>query len=230
MGSRASDISGQTFGRWFVLYRTGMNKSRSALYMCFCECGTVREVNGKLLRNGESKSCGCYKAQKASEMHLVDLTGQVFSRWTVIKRGETRDEDTYWLCTCECGTISEVSAGSLRSERSKSCGCYYKEFQSELQTTHGMSKHPVYSVWTGMKQRCFNPNDTKYHLYGGRGITVYDRWKDSFESFYADMGPRPDGYSIERRDGNGNYEPGNCHWATIFEQNNNTSRNKRKEA
>jgi len=92
-------------------------------------------------------------------------------------------------------------------------------------TTHGLRQHPLYKTWCNMKQRCNNPNQPKYKNWGGRGIKVCDRWLNSFENFIQDMGERPQGTSIDRINVNGNYEPNNCRWATIKEQNNNKRKN-----
>lgn len=133
----------------------------------------------------------------------------------------------YWLCTCECGGFAIVESTALLSGKTTSCGCRQSEVtvaRNVASATHGESRKTVeYKTWERMKARCFNPNHPKYALYGGRGITVCQRWRDSFEAFLADMGRRPAGKtSIDRYpDTNGNYEPGNCRWADAVEQNNN---------
>ncbi len=153
-----------------------------------------------------------------------DLTGQVFSRLTVLKLAEVRHEKRMWECLCECGKTAIVATGDRRAGRTKSCGNHRTGRQS-----HGGSDKPEYQSWLGMKARCSNPKHFAYDYYGGRGIDVCDRWKNSFENFLADLGPRPTkDHTLERNDVDGNYDPGNCRWATRLEQNKNRRPRKQK--
>lgn len=158
----------------------------------------------------------------------VDLSGLTFSRWTVLRLdGKTIHGGYTWLCRCECGTERCVSSNSLRTGNSNSCGCINLEKTLARVVTHGMTKSPEYQTWADMKTRCLNVRHKCYADYGGRGITVCDRWLE-FENFYADMGPRPSkSHSLDRKDNDGNYEPDNCRWATKREQSANTRRNHR---
>jgi len=124
------------------------------------------------------------------------------------------------VCLCECGNWKSVAACELKSEKTKSCGCYDAHRKKTQTIKHGYNRTPTYTCWRNMLARCGNPNDARYGSYGGRGITVCDRWRE-FKNFLADMGEKPGGLTIERKDVNGNYEPGNSVWATQSEQDNN---------
>lgn len=148
--------------------------------------------------------------------------GDKYNRWTILKEVEAKNNKRYFECQCECGKVKNVRFGLLRNGQSKSCGCLISETQKRIRTTHGRYGTLEYKSWQSMKERCFNPNNKKWEDYGGRGIKVCDEWINSFENFFNYMGERPKGTTLDRYPNNdGNYEPGNCRWATIEEQNRN---------
>lgn len=156
------------------------------------------------------------------------VIGSKYHRWTVVKLANETKYKSY-LCRCDCGVIKPVIAATLIENRSKSCGCYRVGLSRAFNGTGYKKRTPeqrkVYSAWYLMMHRCFSPKSKKYNSYGARGITVCNRWH-SIENFSQDMGPKPSSkHSLDRINGDGDYEPGNCRWATIYEQNNNTSRN-----
>lgn len=150
-----------------------------------------------------------------------------FGRWTVVGPGPRRSGPLHWECRCDCGTQRLVQGGNLRGGRTLSCGCYNSDVVTARNTTHGMADRAEYVIWAHMNDRCSNPNTERYRAYGGRGIKVCARWQNSFENFYADMGPRPSArHQIDRIDNDGDYEPGNVRWRTPLENCNNKSNNR----
>lgn len=169
------------------------------------------------------------KGQYDHSMLRPDLTGQVFTRWTVQYLSDKHGAkgQAYWWCLCECGVMREVIASSLRGGVSTSCGCRNSDLVVERQTTHGDTRSAEYRVWAAMWQRCTNPKQRSYARYGARGIKVCRRWEESYEAFLEDMGRKPSpAHSLDRINYDGNYEPNNCRWATDTEQARNTVRNR----
>lgn len=164
-----------------------------------------------------------------SDPRFQNLTGQRFGRLTVLAFVGRVSHTWRWRCRCDCTRETTVRATDLRTGRTRSCGCYKNEKTSERFTTHGHKRHgktsKEYVTWRGMIARCTNANDLAYINYGGRGIHVCKRWLDSFEAFFADVGPAPSpSHEIDRYpDQNGGYTPTNVRWATVAEQ----ARNKR---
>lgn len=155
---------------------------------------------------------------------LIDRTGLRFGLWTVLRREVSRYENrnTMWLCRCDCGKESVVAGVHLKTGASTNCGCVRSRKVAKRNTIHGYSARGrtirEFNIWCGAKHRCFNPNYVNFASYGGRGITMCERWANSFAAFLGDMGLCPPGRSLDRINNDGNYEPGNCRWATGSEQ------------
>jgi hypothetical protein len=160
----------------------------------------------------------------------INETGNVYGRLRVIHK-DSSSSKAYWMCVCECGTYKSIAQNNLRAGKSTSCGCFMREQVSISRTSHGRSRDPIYEIFKGLLARCLNENHHAYNSYGGRGITVCDRWHrdtpNAFENFLEDMGERPSNkHSIDRINNDGDYSPGNCQWANSTAQANNRSSNR----
>lgn len=219
------DLLGHRFGRLTVVAHAGKDKNKHTIWTTRCECGAPRVVSTQELRGGTAKSCGASSCRTIREALQV---GQRIGRLTVAGRAEDglRRGERRWDCICDCGAKKTIDQGHLLAKNgTRSCGCLTIEAVKKANTTHGQLKTPEYRAWRNMLGRCENKAHNSYFRYGGRGISICDRWKD-FNKFVEDMGSRPSPkHSLDRIDNEGNYEPSNCRWATDSEQLRNTSSN-----
>ncbi|MGG1486941.1 hypothetical protein ABEI56_23245 [Peribacillus castrilensis] len=159
--------------------------------------------------------------KKKAEKNLEALIGQTFNELTVLEEAErSKNGQRRLKCQCSCGSIKDYDAHKVKKGHTKSCGCKRTKYIAEARTTHDGRLTLLYSKWSGIKRRCFNPNDSHYPDYGGRGITICDEWKDDFATFqeWSYANGYNDTLSIERMDVNKGYEPSNCKWIpTIYQ-------------
>jgi hypothetical protein len=178
----------------------------------------------------------CEWSSRLLQARFTDLTGQKFGCLTVLKISHRAKYNSHnrivWHCRCDCGTETRTATtADLRNGNTWSCGCFKIEHAGKHSITHGHTSggwSTTFRAWSEMKTRCYNKNSKRYADWGGRGITVCERWRHSFENFLVDMGEKPEGMVLDRIDNNGNYEPGNCRWATWSESNKNRRKFKRR--
>ena len=157
---------------------------------------------------------------------LIDITGKKFNRLLVLERSYIDNCNfTRWKCICDCGNIVFARAYPLKKEAIKSCGCLNNELRSKRVKTHGRSKEPIYKIWASMKARCFNPNNKRFHRYGGRGITICESWlKDPMEFInWSELNGYKKGLTIDRKNNDGHYTPDNCRYVERRINNQNSS-------
>ena len=164
-------------------------------------------------------------------MKFIDLTGQKFGRLTAVEKcgKDSSGKNSLWLCTCDCGGTTRATTTHLRNGHTQSCGCLGHERliscgkATQFKPVHGLRKTRIYRIWCGMKSRCYDPNHPKYPLYGSRGIKVCEEWLHNAQAFYdwAVSHNYASDLTIDRINSDGDYEPDNCRWASIAEQNRN---------
>lgn len=217
--SKKADLSGMVFGELTVLRFDGYYK-RNPKWLCKCSCGKVISVFENGLKCGKSTHCG-------SPIH-TEIIGKRFGRLTVLPEIQERKNNSMrkYLCRCDCGNYTWVTSTNLTSGNTRSCGCLSKEMIHTLSRKHGMSQTRIYNIWRKMISRCEKEYDNCYKRYGAVGISVCEEWHN-FENFYK--WSMENGYNdhmtIDRINGQGNYEPSNCRWVSYKVQANNLKTN-----
>lgn len=220
------DLTGQVFGRLTVVKYDTQSK-----WLCSCVCGNTHTVQSSSLLRGCTKSCGCLKSDCHNVQHIPHkethpvTVGERFG----LLIADTYLGKSYWECVCECGSRKKVRADHLRRKLINSCGCSRSDVYSNIEfvsrlPSQRMCDYPEYAIWRGIIVRCTDVSHEAYDNYGGRGITICDRWLQSFWNFYEDMGSRTSSeYTIDRRDNDAGYFKENCYYATRTEQARNRS-------
>lgn len=214
MASASKIATGDRFHRLTVVSQSP-SRNGKRVWVCRCDCGNLSEVHSTGLTGGTTRSCGCLVGRRRITI------GSRFGRLVVVAAAPTDGGKHRYFCQCDCGRTAVCASSNLNRGTSASCGCFRAERVSAAKHVHGHGnpsrRSRTYASWAAMRSRCLNPNAKRFNNWGGRGITICERWSD-FRLFLADMGERPAGRSLDRVDNDGNYEPRNCRWATPADQ------------
>ena len=234
MARQFNNLTGQVFGKWTVLSQTKIPSLRSKIsrWHCRCECGKENHrVFYTALVRGDSTSCGmCDKPANPTNPRMQDRVGERHGRWTVV----SHLPESKVLAKCDCGTLKSVKIAALVSKTSMSCGCLRGEkLAARISKPPATAPHLelnaknyLYTIWLGMKTRCYNQKHPTYRRYGAKGITVAQEWKNDFRAFANYIGPRPSkDYTVDRIVASGPYAPGNVRWASKYTQAENRNNN-----
>jgi hypothetical protein len=219
MSRPAQNVIGRRFGRLEVMHIAEPIVEKDGrvrrCWVCKCDCGETKTVREQCLISGQTRSCGCIRDE-----HLIDLVGQRFGRLVVAERAGSRHWKPDWRCICDCGGTTIVTGYNLRAGVTTSCGCRQRSVLPDSCMKHGGTGTRMYRVWKNMRGRCLNANNPRYKDYGGRGITICDEWIRSFDAFreWALSNGYSESLTIDRINNDGNYEPGNCRFATYKQQ------------
>lgn len=240
MSKNISDYIGKRYGHLVVIGKAPNNSHnpRFNKVELLCDCGNTIYLPFSVVARGERKSCGKCDARKHPKskpsFNPSEYIGKKFGKLTVIGLSEKLPNEKYFKldCICDCGNTARVTPYKLANGCTQSCGCLVKEKLQENRSRigyyeDGRTNHPLFKIWNAMISRCENPKDSHYYCYGARGISVCEEWHNfwNFAKWSDSVGGRPEGYSIDRINNDGNYEPSNCRWATRFQQSINKSNN-----
>lgn len=239
-------LPGQRFGRLVVVEeRLRERDGKAALWeaLCNCDCGETVAVLLQGLKKG-TQSCGCtkkkgtmsekFRATRGSSRTFTVSPGQRFDRLTVMEELQEPNNEgrLTWVaaCRCDCGKYTKVLVNNLKSRMTRSCGCLQREHASRIAksaSSHGLTNHPHYARWNNIRARCDNPQNHHYTYYGARGIRMFEEWYNVavfIDYLETELGPCPEGHSLDRIDNDGHYEPGNIRWADPVTQRHNQRR------
>lgn len=234
------DLTGKRFGRLEVIKRSD-NVNKETYWLCRCDCGNEKIINGHSLKTGNTKSCGCLgienarkncKAKNQSKISDSDMIGKRFGKLITLEYiGVDKHRCKLFKCLCDCGKQTVTRKSRLINGGAQSCGCLSSKVWSEMNYKHGYASHGqynrVYAIWSHMIDRCYNKNNPAYERYGARGITVCSEWRENVDLFieWANNNGYSDELSIDRIDNNKGYYPDNCRWVDDITQGNNKRNN-----